>query len=94
MPDWLTATRKKHKKSHRQMEFFSKEIVVWMEYFADQRKDHCQIMSARIGIRSQLELEDQLNRWLSELGRVCQGLNLKEEVEGLEWQEKVGASLT
>ena len=48
-----------------------------VECFAVQRKGHCQILLARIGIRNELELEDWLNRLLNELGRVCQELNLK-----------------
>lgn len=56
-----------------------------------QRKDHCQILLARIGIQNQLELEDQLNRLLNEQGRVCQELILE---GGPGWQEKVAASLT
>lgn len=62
-----------------------------MEYFAVQRKGHCQILLTKIGIRNQLELVDRLNRLLNELGRVCQKLNSK---GGAGWQEKVAASLT
>jgi hypothetical protein len=64
------------------MEYFSSEFVVRVEHSAVRRKDHGRKMLARIGIR-QLELEDQLNRLLNELGRVCQVLKSREELEGL-----------
>jgi uncharacterized protein (UPF0548 family) len=82
-PDWLTATKKKRKKLCRQMGSFSREFGVLVERFAVQRKDHCRIMLARIGIHNQPALLDRLNRLLSELGRVCRVLTLKEEPVGL-----------
>lgn len=69
---------------------FVRGFGVQAEYFAVQRKGHCQILLAKIGIRNQVELVDRLNRLLNELGRVCQELNLK---GGPGWQEKVAASL-
>jgi hypothetical protein len=97
-PDWLITTGKKHKTLCRQRgSCFLREFGVQVEYFAVQRRDHCQIMLVMIGIRNQLELEDRLNRLLSELGRVCLGLKVKleRELEGLGYQwEKVGGILT